>query len=110
MAAPSDDKRRGRSLLAATMLGASVIVVAVVVAYARPGGGSGAAPMDAATARYVGGSVCAGCHAVEAAAWERSHHAKAMQQSSDGTVLGDFGDADFAYGGITSRFFRKAGS
>jgi predicted CXXCH cytochrome family protein len=109
MAAPSDDKRRGRSLLAATMLGAVVIAVAAVAAYLRLVGGDAAAPMDSATASYVGGSVCAGCHTGEVAAWRRSHHAEAMQQASDRTVLGDFGDARFSYDGITSRFFRKDG-
>ncbi|HKW53459.1 MAG TPA: cytochrome c3 family protein [Stellaceae bacterium] len=96
--------------MAGLMVGAAVLVGAAVVGYVRLAGGTRAAPMNpAAAAAYVGGAACAGCHAAETAAWGGSHHARAMQDAADGTVLGDFNDARFAYDGITSRFFRRDG-
>ena len=44
-------------------------------------------------AKFVGGRVCSGCHAAEAARWQGSHHALAMQKATEATVLGDFADA-----------------
>ncbi len=38
---------------------------------------------------YVGGQICAGCHAAETERWKGSHHALAMQKVSAATVLGD---------------------
>jgi predicted CXXCH cytochrome family protein len=58
-------------------------------------------------ASYVGGVVCAGCHADEATAWAGSHHDFAMQVAGPDTVLGDFRNTEFTYNGITSRFFRR---
>lgn len=60
-------------------------------------------------ADYVGTASCQECHAEEVAAWRGSQHARAMQQATEETVLGDFGDAPFTYNGITSRFFRRDG-
>lgn len=68
-----------------------------------------AAPRAAAAAEFVGGTVCAGCHADEARAWAGSHHDLAMQPATPDTVLGDFDDASFDYAGLTSRFFRGDG-
>jgi predicted CXXCH cytochrome family protein len=68
-----------------------------------------AAADPAPAATYVGATICAGCHPKEAEAWRGSHHALAMQVAKDGTVLGDFNDANFAYYGVTSRFFRRDG-
>lgn len=58
---------------------------------------------------YVGTQACARCHASETAAWRGSHHDLAMQEVTDKTVLGNFEDAIFTYGGITSRFFKRDG-
>ena len=58
---------------------------------------------------FVGGSACAECHEGEATAWAGSHHDLAMQDASEETVLGDFGDAVFTYFGETYRFFRRDG-
>jgi predicted CXXCH cytochrome family protein len=54
---------------------------------------------------YVGSDACAGCHAAEHAAWQTSQHRAAMQPASAETVLGDFRDASFTEGGVTSTFF-----
>jgi tetratricopeptide (TPR) repeat protein len=59
------------------------------------------------SAQYVGGKVCAECHAKEYEAWRTSDHALAMQPANATTVLGDFNNARFTYTGITSTFFRR---
>ena len=66
---------------------------------------SGSAP----AATYVGAPACAGCHAKEHAAWIESDHARAMQHANEKAVLGDFADRRFAYGAVTSTFFRREG-
>jgi Flp pilus assembly protein TadD len=58
---------------------------------------------------YVGARSCAECHADETKRWRGSHHALAMQEANDRTVLGDFDDARFEYGGVVTRFFRRGG-
>ena len=60
-------------------------------------------------ATFVGSSACVDCHADEAERWRGSHHDLAMQPANDGTVLGDFTDAEFTYAGVTSTFFRREG-
>jgi predicted CXXCH cytochrome family protein len=74
-------------------------------------------PVPAATAtaasdggpQYVGGQACAECHRREYEAWRGSHHALAMEEATKATVLGDFNNARFTYGGVTSTFFTRAG-
>jgi Tfp pilus assembly protein PilF len=75
----------------------------------RPPTVSLVAPAAPAKASFVGASTCAGCHSAENAAWQNSHHAKAMQHASAATVLGDFNTAHVAYDGIVSTFFRRDG-
>ena len=58
---------------------------------------------------FVGVEVCAGCHADQAASWRDSHHALAMQVADETTVLGDFADAEFHDGEVTTRFTRREG-
>ena len=62
-----------------------------------------------AAAQFVGGGQCIGCHAAEHAAWAGSQHDRAMQPATGETVLGDFNDATFTYGGVTSTFFARDG-
>ncbi|QDG78514.1 multiheme c-type cytochrome [Labrenzia sp. PHM005] len=59
---------------------------------------------------YVGSAACIGCHETEAAAWQKSHHAKAWMEPSEATVDGDFGDAEFTHKGRTTRFFEEDGT
>jgi predicted CXXCH cytochrome family protein len=54
--------------------------------------------------RFVGGQACSGCHAREAARWQGSHHALAMQKATQATVLGDFADARLEHFGVTTTF------
>lgn len=67
------------------------------------------APTTGGEASYVGEAACQSCHAKEAAAWKPSDHARAMAHASATTVLGDFDDARFTYGDVTSVFFRRDG-
>jgi predicted CXXCH cytochrome family protein len=62
-----------------------------------------------AAAAYVTSAACKECHAVQFAAWDRSQHAAAMAEASERTVLGDFANARFTSGGITSTFIRRDG-
>ena len=78
----------------------------------RPPSASFAAAPPAATlapATFTGAGACAGCHGTENAAWRNSQHAKAMQHATAATVLGDFNNARFNYGGVVSTFFRRDG-
>jgi tetratricopeptide (TPR) repeat protein len=56
---------------------------------------------------YVGAEACKGCHTSQYQAWMGSHHQLAMQEATAATVLGDFHDAKFVHGKVTSRFYRK---
>ena len=55
---------------------------------------------------YVGRDVCRSCHEKQDALWQGSHHDLAMQHANDETVLGDFSNTAFSYGGITSKFYK----
>ena len=79
----------------------SIIILAVfLVAGCRNG--------DRAPA-YVGTAACQECHSEVTDAWRGSHHDLAMQVASDSTVLADFDDTTFEYGGTISRFYRQDG-
>jgi predicted CXXCH cytochrome family protein len=58
---------------------------------------------------YVGASECRQCHSAEFAAWQGSHHALAMQEANEQTVLGDFNSSTFEYHGLTSTFYKQDG-
>src|SRR5262245_10127913 len=92
----------------AVAVGSLALLAAAAVAAWRYFGPS-ASSADASAAAFVGAQACAGCHPQEHARWSGSDHARAMQHASEATVLGDFGDRRFAYGSITSTFFRRAG-
>ena len=51
--------------------------------------------------------MCKSCHAVEAAAWERSDHFRAMQAATPATVAGDFSGIRVAFHGMDTRFLRE---
>lgn len=74
--------------------------------------GASTAAIDAsaaAPAAFVGTETCAGCHQAQTELWRNSQHRLAMQHATEGSVLGDFNDARFAYYGVESRFFREDG-
>ncbi|MCE2460187.1 MAG: hypothetical protein J4F38_05335 [Pseudomonadales bacterium] len=57
-------------------------------------------------AGYAGSTVCKSCHAVEAAAWERSDHFRAMQDATPANVAGDFSDVRVTFHDMDTRFIR----
>jgi len=67
------------------------------------------APQSAARAddpaHFVGGEICAACHAAETARWKEFHHAQAMQAATPVTVLGDFADAKLDHFGVVTTFW-----
>ncbi len=67
------------------------------------------APTSAATPTYVGRTACAECHAEETRRFTGSHHDLAMAVADETTVVGDFADATFTHGDVTTRFFRRDG-
>jgi predicted CXXCH cytochrome family protein len=81
------------------LLSRAAAVLALVLAFAA------AARADDQPA-FVGAQACAGCHAAQAAAWQPSHHALAMQPATSATVLGDFSSVSFDHFGVTTTFFR----
>jgi predicted CXXCH cytochrome family protein len=111
VAAANGTARRRAGRRAAIAIGGAAVVLFVAAAYLSLRTPRGDAPENSPTASraYVGVVVCAGCHGGEAARWRGSHHALAMQEAGDRTVLGDFGDASITYYGVTSRFFRRDG-
>ena len=56
---------------------------------------------------YTGSDSCKSCHAEEHSKWQGSHHDLAMQLPAPETVLGNFDDASFTRGGVTTRFYRE---
>ncbi len=96
----------GFRILARTVaVGLTVYLVGCDQAVESP---QSAFPIDAtAAAEFVGGEQCATCHSDEANAWLGSHHDLAMQAAAPSTILGDFGDAEFSYNGVTTLFFRR---
>ena len=64
-------------------------------------------PTQLADPNYVGVETCASCHQEAFEAWQGSHHDLAMQEPTPDTVLGNFNDTTFTYGGVTSRFYRR---
>src|SRR5918993_5817227 len=75
---------------------------------ASPASGSGPV-QEITSATYVGRTQCVRCHEAEEQAWQGSHHDLAMQEATPETVLGNFADATFTYGGTTTRFSTRDG-
>jgi len=63
----------------------------------------------AGDATFVGRVVCSTCHAEQDQRWRGSHHDLAMQVADEQTVRGDFENATFTYGNVTTTFFRRDG-
>jgi predicted CXXCH cytochrome family protein len=113
--------RRNRRRLAWLALGTSLAIAATTLLWTprgelphveprvAPRVAPPSAPPVPPAATFADEKGCAGCHAAQAAAWKRSHHALAMQEASAQTVLGNFDDTAFTSHGITTRFFRRDG-
>jgi predicted CXXCH cytochrome family protein len=94
---------RGAAKIAKVLVAATVVAMTAAALRAEPAAQSGD------TSTFVGSAACGGCHESEMAAWRGSHHDLAMQEATAETVLGDFDDASFTQGEVTSRFFRRDG-
>ncbi len=116
--ARSPGLRRGLWLVLA-LAAAAVLAVAwlasrppaVTVAPAGSSASSSAPPAETAppSPAYVGTAACASCHAKEHQAWQGSQHDRAMAEATEANVLGNFANAKFRHGGVTSTFFRRDG-
>ncbi|MFM8518486.1 MAG: multiheme c-type cytochrome [Nevskiaceae bacterium] len=104
---------RAAQLLKSPILWASVVlliggIAAVALSGFRPEIASQAPPTTPpAAASFVGSQRCVECHEAEYAAWQSSHHAKAMQHATPTTVLGDFSGVTYTQDGITSTFTQR---
>ena len=58
---------------------------------------------------FAPNEACLGCHPEQAAPWQNSHHALAMQEATSQTVLGDFNGALLTEGDTTFRFLKGEG-
>ena len=68
-----------------------------------------AAGDSAGAPAFVGSGECARCHEEQHAKWLGSHHDRAMEPATEGSVLGDFGGARFGSFPILTRFFERDG-
>lgn len=59
--------------------------------------------------RFVGSATCAGCHAPQFEAWERSQHAVAMQEAKPSTVLAPFDGTPITIDSVTATFYQRGG-
>jgi predicted CXXCH cytochrome family protein len=97
-----------KAIIVPARVRATILAVGVLALAACGGDGGAPAPVaPAEVADFIGTAACTGCHADEAALWQGSQHDRAMQVASAATVLGDFDDAEFAYGESVTRFTRR---
>ncbi len=58
---------------------------------------------------FVDEKACASCHAGQAAAFAKSHHAKAMALANEKSVLADFNNTQFEWNSVKAVFSRRDG-
>ncbi|MDX0953098.1 tetratricopeptide repeat protein [Sinorhizobium medicae] len=103
-----------RFVHAATVIWTALLFGALL-AYAAPVGGAETAPPYAADQLiapqkgFVDEKTCTSCHAEQAAAFAKSHHAKAMALADDKSVRADFNSVRFERDGVAAEFFRRNG-
>jgi len=90
---------------------ALAVIVASVPLYALLETGRAAATRrdTAPTATFVGREACIDCHAAAYERWGGSDHDNSMDLATAETVRGDFDDATYTYGDVTTRFTRRDG-
>ena len=104
MITPSAEPGRSRILRPIALL--APVLAAILLA--TTGWGADRVPSSATPASdHVGSPLCASCHAPEAAAWARSHHAHAMDHARPETMRGDFSGIVVRSAGRSARFFRE---
>lgn len=89
--------------VAAHRIVACGVVLALCLALASEPGRTETPP------EYVGPGVCADCHKGQVDLWRSSHHAQAMREATEATVLGDFNGATLEHFGVTTTFSRSGG-
>jgi Tfp pilus assembly protein PilF len=104
----SNDAMRGWRIAGAFALG--VIVLSIPLYVVREINREPTLPPHSVTdADFVGREQCKDCHDAAYQQWLGSHHDNAMTEASEETVVGNFDEAEFEHGGITSRFYRENG-
>jgi hypothetical protein len=64
---------------------------------------------ESAPVSFAGTASCIDCHPGETKAWRGSDHDLAMNEATEETVLGDFGDVTVTLHDVEWRFFRRGG-
>jgi predicted CXXCH cytochrome family protein len=110
----SSTKRLGTVLALLVLLGLSVSLFffkakAPAIAPPLAKTENAAVSMPIVPKTYVGAGACKTCHQAEFSAWQDSHHALAMQEANEQSVLGDFNNATFNYHDVKSTFFKRNG-
>jgi len=90
-------------------LSALALIVILIPTYVVKRQVSSVVETPAGPPAFVGRDDCRSCHEEAFQAWRNSDHDNAMDAAADSTVLGDFNDAVFTSGGVTSRFYRRDG-
>ena len=93
----------GRMILSDARLILAGILCAISAAALGQVGEPGKAP------GYVGSETCIGCHRAAGEAWTSSHHARAWNEPTEHSVLGDFDAKSFEHAGGVSRFTSSGG-
>lgn len=65
-------------------------------------------PRDLHGAEHATSTACRRCHPSQFKSWRRTFHRTMTQRASEESVLGDFDEARFAYGGVEARMSRTA--
>ena len=89
-------------------IAAATAAAGIVILRSRPNVPQGAT-IAVAQPTFVGAESCKSCHAQEYDLWQRSDHALAMLPADSTTVRGNFDNAVFTRGGVTSTFFQRDG-
>ncbi|MGR4841170.1 tetratricopeptide repeat protein [Rhizobium sp. LARHSG275] len=105
--------------MAASVRSAAVGRIAVLLFLLLAPAGRSLATDDISTSRadpqisihegFVDERTCTSCHADQAAAFSKSHHAKAMALANDETVRGKFDNTTFDHDGVVTTFTRRDG-
>ncbi|MBY5357171.1 tetratricopeptide repeat protein [Rhizobium leguminosarum] len=105
--------------MAASVRSAAVGRIAVLLFLLLAPAGRSLATDDISTSRadpqisihegFVDERTCTSCHADRAAAFSKSHHAKAMALADDETVRGKFDNTTFDHDGVVTTFTRRDG-
>jgi Flp pilus assembly protein TadD len=105
---PNGDALRRWRILGVVALGIIVVAIPLYVAKEHRRRAL-ATPSDPSAVGFVGRESCIDCHRQAYETWLGSDHDHAMAPADEQTVLGDFDDTVFEYGGVTSRFYREDG-